>query len=183
MRKYFPIYEDAVRHIWLCNCSILNFLIYEENLIFFFISLFDQRKYRHWLVFIDDVAADRRHRGWMTKAGDPGPRGWANKARDSGPRGWVSKAGDPLARTLRLAYLLYCDLPPILYRTFTIYLCNMSLVYCIIQRRSLDIHKLLLLRWMWKDMKKPHLIWLKGTHSKPLTKFYLKPLPLEIFFI
>ncbi len=26
-------------HIWLCNCSTLNFLIYEENLIFFFISV------------------------------------------------------------------------------------------------------------------------------------------------
>ncbi len=26
---------EAVGHIWLCNCSILNFLIYEENLIFF----------------------------------------------------------------------------------------------------------------------------------------------------
>ncbi len=38
MRKYFPIYEEAVSHIWLCNCSILNFLIYEENFIFFFIS-------------------------------------------------------------------------------------------------------------------------------------------------
>ncbi len=38
MRYYFPIYEEAVIHIWLCNCSILNFLIYEENLIFFFIS-------------------------------------------------------------------------------------------------------------------------------------------------
>ncbi len=33
MRKYFPIYEEAVCHIWLCNCSTLNFLIYEENLI------------------------------------------------------------------------------------------------------------------------------------------------------
>jgi hypothetical protein len=39
MRKYFPIYEEAVSHIWLCNCSILNFPIYEENLIFFFISV------------------------------------------------------------------------------------------------------------------------------------------------
>ncbi len=35
MRKNFPIYEEAVSHIWLCNCSILNFLIYEENSIFF----------------------------------------------------------------------------------------------------------------------------------------------------
>ncbi len=38
IRKYFPIYEEAVSQIWLCNCSILNFLIYEENLIFFLIS-------------------------------------------------------------------------------------------------------------------------------------------------
>jgi hypothetical protein len=29
MRKYFPLYEEAVSHIWLCNCSILNFAIYE----------------------------------------------------------------------------------------------------------------------------------------------------------
>jgi hypothetical protein len=39
MRKYFPRYEEAVSHIWLCNCSILNFLIYEENL-FFFLSVY-----------------------------------------------------------------------------------------------------------------------------------------------
>ncbi len=40
MRKYFPIYEEAVSHIWLCNCSTLNFLIYEENLVLFFISVY-----------------------------------------------------------------------------------------------------------------------------------------------
>ncbi len=39
MRKYFPIYEEAVIHILLCNCSTLNFLIYEKNSIFFFISV------------------------------------------------------------------------------------------------------------------------------------------------
>ncbi len=39
MRKYFPIYEEAVSHIWLCNCFILNFLIYDENFILFFISV------------------------------------------------------------------------------------------------------------------------------------------------
>ncbi len=39
MRKYLTIYDEAVSYIWLCNCSILNFLIYEENLIFFFISV------------------------------------------------------------------------------------------------------------------------------------------------
>ncbi len=39
MRKYFSISEEAVRHIWVCNCSIQNFLIYEENLNLFFISV------------------------------------------------------------------------------------------------------------------------------------------------
>jgi hypothetical protein len=34
-RKYFPKYEEADSHIRLCNCCILNFLRYEENLIFF----------------------------------------------------------------------------------------------------------------------------------------------------
>ncbi len=38
MRKYFPIYEEAVSHIWLCSCSILNFLIYEE-ILFSFLSV------------------------------------------------------------------------------------------------------------------------------------------------
>jgi hypothetical protein len=38
MRKCFPIYEESVSHIWLFNCSILNFLIYEEKFLFFFIS-------------------------------------------------------------------------------------------------------------------------------------------------
>ncbi len=39
--KYFPIYEEAISiwRIWRCNFSILNFLIYEENLIIFFISV------------------------------------------------------------------------------------------------------------------------------------------------
>ncbi len=39
MRNYYPIYGEAVSHIWLCNCSILNFPIYEETLIYFFISV------------------------------------------------------------------------------------------------------------------------------------------------
>jgi hypothetical protein len=43
MRKYFPLYEEAVSHIiCLCNCFILNFLIYDENLFFFFISVTDR---------------------------------------------------------------------------------------------------------------------------------------------
>ncbi len=37
MRKYVRIYEEAVSHIWLCNRSFLNLLIFEENLIFFFL--------------------------------------------------------------------------------------------------------------------------------------------------
>jgi hypothetical protein len=39
MRKYLTVYEETVSHMWLCNCSILSFLEYEENLIFFFISV------------------------------------------------------------------------------------------------------------------------------------------------
>jgi hypothetical protein len=42
MRKYLTIYEEAVSHIRLCSCSILNFHIYEENLISFFISVYNQ---------------------------------------------------------------------------------------------------------------------------------------------
>jgi hypothetical protein len=39
MRKYLVIiYEEAVSHKWLCNRSLLDFLMYEENLVFFFIS-------------------------------------------------------------------------------------------------------------------------------------------------
>jgi hypothetical protein len=46
MRKGFVIYEEMSKYspnmrrpLQLCNCSILNFLIHEENLIFFFISV------------------------------------------------------------------------------------------------------------------------------------------------
>jgi hypothetical protein len=39
MRKYLLIYEEADSHMWLGNCSRLNFLIYEENFISFFISV------------------------------------------------------------------------------------------------------------------------------------------------
>jgi hypothetical protein len=35
--KYFPIYEEAGSHIWLCNCSILNFLM--RKIWFSFLSL------------------------------------------------------------------------------------------------------------------------------------------------
>ncbi len=36
MRKYLVIYEEAVSQIWLCNRSLMDFLIYEENLGFFY---------------------------------------------------------------------------------------------------------------------------------------------------
>ncbi len=36
--------RPLVIHIWLCNCSTLNFLIYEENLLFFFISAWSLAK-------------------------------------------------------------------------------------------------------------------------------------------
>ncbi len=39
MRKYLVIYEGAFSQIWLCNCFLLNFLMYIwENFILFFIS-------------------------------------------------------------------------------------------------------------------------------------------------
>ncbi len=43
-RKNLPICGEAVSHIWLCNRSLLNFLRYEENLLFFFFSV-------DWLTF------------------------------------------------------------------------------------------------------------------------------------
>ncbi len=36
MRKYLVIYGEAVSHIRLCNRSLLNLPIYEENFLFFF---------------------------------------------------------------------------------------------------------------------------------------------------
>ncbi len=43
MRKHLVIYEEAVSHIWLCNFSS-GFPIYEENLVFFFISAIKPRQ-------------------------------------------------------------------------------------------------------------------------------------------
>ncbi len=45
-------YEEALPHIWLCNCSTLNILIYEENLIFFFFSV---HYYGHGLIIAHTV--------------------------------------------------------------------------------------------------------------------------------
>jgi hypothetical protein len=78
MRKYFPIYEEAVIHIWLCNFSILNFLKYEENLIFFFISVpafpctMFKRFCLEYLLFSSDssskiVGFDRAMRLWTAR--------------------------------------------------------------------------------------------------------------------
>ncbi len=39
MRKYLVIYGEAVCHICLCSRSLLNFLIYQENSLFFFNSV------------------------------------------------------------------------------------------------------------------------------------------------
>ncbi len=44
MRKYLVLYEEAVSHIWLCNRSLLDFLIFEE-IFFFFISAAKAGKY------------------------------------------------------------------------------------------------------------------------------------------
>jgi hypothetical protein len=50
MLKYLTIYEEAVNHIRLCNRSLLNFLIYEENSIFFFISAYSTRNIHLFLI-------------------------------------------------------------------------------------------------------------------------------------
>ncbi len=39
IRKYLVKYEEAVSHIGLCNRSLLDFPMYEENFVFFFISV------------------------------------------------------------------------------------------------------------------------------------------------
>ncbi len=39
MSKYFPILEEALSHIWLCNCSILNFLMRKILFSFFSVQL------------------------------------------------------------------------------------------------------------------------------------------------
>ncbi len=44
MRKYLVIYGEAVSHIWLCSRSLLNFLTYEENILFFFNSATSQKE-------------------------------------------------------------------------------------------------------------------------------------------
>jgi hypothetical protein len=48
---HFLRYQEALLHIWLCNCSTLNFPIYDENLIFFFISATTSKKRSFYSVF------------------------------------------------------------------------------------------------------------------------------------
>jgi hypothetical protein len=49
---YKEIQTEAVSHIRLCNQSHLNFLIYEDNFIFFFISVRYITKKRNQGLFI-----------------------------------------------------------------------------------------------------------------------------------
>ncbi len=44
IRKYLVIYEEAVSHKWLCNRSLLDFLLYEENFVFFYINVLYMHK-------------------------------------------------------------------------------------------------------------------------------------------
>jgi hypothetical protein len=46
MHKYLVIYREAVSHMKLCTRSLLNFLIYEENFVFFFISV--RKREKNW---------------------------------------------------------------------------------------------------------------------------------------
>ncbi len=69
MRKYFPIYEEVVSYIRLCNCSILNFLIYEENFIFFFISVGSPRKNLSKRAKVRKDCCPLKVEGYMNKPG------------------------------------------------------------------------------------------------------------------
>ncbi len=60
MRKYLVIYEEAVSYIWLCNRSLLDLIIYEENFVFFFISVGIGRK--DLQIFLSDA---QRERAWI----------------------------------------------------------------------------------------------------------------------
>jgi hypothetical protein len=51
MRKYLPIYEEAVSHIWPLQPLLLIFLIYEENFIFLFISVYSFTSYLFFTLF------------------------------------------------------------------------------------------------------------------------------------
>ncbi len=50
MHKYLTIYKEGVSHMWLWNCSNLNFLLYEENFIFFFIYEQYYKFHRAWTI-------------------------------------------------------------------------------------------------------------------------------------
>jgi hypothetical protein len=84
IRKYFPIYEEAVRHICLCNCFILNLPIYEENLIFFFYTVYltlqepcDGVEPRRFVGQVERVVTQR--------LGGAGGGGTQTGAREAGP--------------------------------------------------------------------------------------------------
>ncbi len=55
MRKYLFIYDKVVIHLWLCNCSILNFLINEENFIFSFISVHCMQSLLYIVLKVNDI--------------------------------------------------------------------------------------------------------------------------------
>ncbi len=67
MHKNLVIDEEAVSHIWvwLCTWSRLNFLIYEENYIFFFISVGSPML----LLLLTNGGPINRQRGRFTAAG------------------------------------------------------------------------------------------------------------------
>ncbi len=97
IRKYFPIYEEAVSHIWLCNCSILNFLIYEE--IFFFLSVCSQIRlggnYSRRFIHLSSCGWDLAECGWdLAECG----RDRSECGRDLAESGWdLAESGWDLA--------------------------------------------------------------------------------------
>jgi hypothetical protein len=62
MRKYLVIYEEAVSHILLCNRSLPDFYtLYEENLVYFFISV-------GWVHYLVGVLVCGRHCDGLAEA-------------------------------------------------------------------------------------------------------------------
>ncbi len=63
--KYFPIYEEAVCHIWICNCSILNFLWGKFNLLFISVPISSLReRWKDWWETSSGCEDHERTSGW-----------------------------------------------------------------------------------------------------------------------
>ncbi len=75
LRKYLTIYEEAFSHVWLCNCSTMNFLIRGKFDFPFFISV-----------------ATRSHAylesAWRNSCSPPCPWAWSRQSVSPAPGAW-----------------------------------------------------------------------------------------------